>query len=456
MSLAPGEIINNRYRIVGLIAQGGFGIIYRAWDNNLNRPCAVKENLDTGIEAQQQFKQEALILANLSHPSLVRVIDHFTLSNQGQYLVMDYIEGDDLQTMLDKSTTPLPEEQTLIWLGQICDAIEYLHSQNPPIIHRDLKPSNIKITPQGGAILIDFGLAKIYTRSSKTAAGARGVTPGYSPLEQYGQGTTDARTDVYALGATFYTLLTKHEPPESPDRASGSNLISPRALNPALTSKTERAIMRALEILPASRFQSVSSFKNAFATSVAIAPDRSFLQKYRVQLAIGGFVVALIAVWGVFGSGPMPAPLPTIMPTATSAPPTVTFTAPPPTATFTVIPTTRVPTSTLAPTITPAPTRANTPTNTAAPIVFPTQVPIPTTVPTSNNQSGTLRQTMERLSGLINTLAAGLNTGGIYCNLWRADYESVSALPANINTAGAAANIQQAENKYREARKAVV
>ena len=114
MSLAPGEIINNRYRIVCLIAQGGFGIIYRAWDNNLNRPCAVKENLDTGIEAQQQFKQEALILANLSHPSLVRVIDHFTLSNQGQYLVMDYIEGDDLQTMLDKSTTPLPEEQTLI------------------------------------------------------------------------------------------------------------------------------------------------------------------------------------------------------------------------------------------------------------------------------------------------------------------------------------------------------
>jgi serine/threonine protein kinase len=217
MSLNTGQILNNRYRIVKLLGQGGFGAVYRAWDINLSRPCAVKENMDASPEAQVQFGREATILANLIHPNLVRVTDYFFLPGQGQYLVMDYVEGEDLQGMLERTGTQLNDAQALDWTGQVCDALNYLHSQNPPIIHRDIKPANIKITPEGKAILVDFGIAKIYDPNLKTTLGARAVTSGYSSPEQYGQGKTDPRSDIYSLGATLYTLLTGQAPPDSVD-----------------------------------------------------------------------------------------------------------------------------------------------------------------------------------------------------------------------------------------------
>ncbi len=269
MPLTQGIILNNRYRIVKLLGQGGFGAVYRAWDINLNRACALKENLDASPEAQAQFGREALILANLNHPNLARVSDYFFIPDQGQYFVMDFVQGDDLQQMLDRAVSGLPETQVLQWIAQICDAVAYLHAQNPPIIHRDIKPANIKITPEGKAILVDFGIAKIYDPNLKTTVGARAVTPGFSPPEQYGQGKTDNRSDIYALGATLYTLLTGRTPPDSVDVMTG-NAPPPLAAHYANRQVSEwvgSAVARAMALNRTERFASVGDFKNALSAS---------------------------------------------------------------------------------------------------------------------------------------------------------------------------------------------
>lgn len=262
MSLSPGSILHARYRIVRTLGQGGFGTMYRVWDTTLGRPCALKENLDSSPEIQRQFLREAKILANLLHPNLPRVTDYF-IEGQQQYLVMDFIEGHDLQEMLEDRGGPLPENEVLPWIEQICDALNYLHTQKPPVIHRDIKPANIKITPAGLAILVDFGIAKVYDPQAKTTVGAQAVTPGFSPHEQYGQGVTDARTDIYALGATLYTLLTGVEPPESIQRVVRDPLVLPRSLNPALSLRTSSALVKALQVDASQRFQSAADFKAA-------------------------------------------------------------------------------------------------------------------------------------------------------------------------------------------------
>src|SRR5512139_1574257 len=118
MPLTAGQVLNNRYRIVSLLAQGGFGAVYRAWDINLNRPCAVKENMDVSPEAQRQFTREATVLANLSHPNMPRVTDHFILPGQGQYLVMDFVEGDDLASIV-RQRGPVPVKQAIMWISQV-------------------------------------------------------------------------------------------------------------------------------------------------------------------------------------------------------------------------------------------------------------------------------------------------------------------------------------------------
>lgn len=269
MTLSPAVVLNNRYRIVKLLGKGGFGAVYRAWDLHLNKACAVKENLDTTPKAQKQFAREAEILANLHHPNLPRVTDHFLIPGQGQYLVMDYIEGEDMGTTLKRSGGTIPEVRLLPIVKQVNDALSYLHAQNPPIIHRDIKPLNIIITPGGDAVLVDFGIAKIYDSQLSTTLGARAFTPGYSPPEQYGQGGTDARTDVYALGATMYTMLTGHIPIESIQRSTGQELPMPRAINPSITAHTEAVILRAMEITPTRRFNSTHEFWSALQGSGA-------------------------------------------------------------------------------------------------------------------------------------------------------------------------------------------
>jgi eukaryotic-like serine/threonine-protein kinase len=265
MPITSGEILNNRYRIVKLLGQGGFGAVYRAWDVNLSGPCALKENFDVSSAAQTQFLREASMLFNLRHPNLPRVFDSFTIQGQGQYLVMDYIEGQDLAQMIDSSDAPLAEAQVLDWIGQVCDALEYMHSQTPPVIHRDLKPANIRITSKGQAIVVDFGIAKIYDPKLKTTMGARAVTPGYSPPEQYGMGITDPQSDIYALGATMYKLLTRIDPPASVDIVAGN--VAPPApvieLNPDVSPEVSVAIATAMQLNRSSRYKTVREFRNA-------------------------------------------------------------------------------------------------------------------------------------------------------------------------------------------------
>jgi serine/threonine protein kinase len=271
MTLSPGDILDKRYRIVELLGKGGFGAVYRAWNMNLKGPCAVKENTETTEAAQQQFAREASMLFNLKHPNLPRVFDTFSVLDQGQYLVMDYVEGENLEDILKRTGGPLDESQLMVWVGQICDALSYMHSQEPPIIHRDLKPANIRITPAGQAMLVDFGIAKVYDPSSKTTAGARAMTPGFSPPEQYGRGLTDAQSDIYALGATIYTLLTARVPPESLDLLTNSKPppLPARMLNPKIAPNVSDAIARAMQLEKSNRFATVSEFKAALETRSA-------------------------------------------------------------------------------------------------------------------------------------------------------------------------------------------
>lgn len=263
-SLAPGDTLQGRYLITRLLGKGGMGAVYQAQDTRLgNRSVAVKENFDASAQAQAQFQLEATTLASLSHPNLPRVNDHFIEPSGKQYLVMDFVEGQDLQELLDQKGQ-LGEAQAVQWIKQVCDALDYLHGQNPPIIHRDIKPANIKITPAGRAMLVDFGIAKQFRAGQKTMAAARAVTSGFSPPEQYGGARTDARSDVYALGATLYCLLTGQAPPDAMDRLSRDRLVPPRQAAPAASQATESAILAAMALNPPDRPQSVHEFLQMF------------------------------------------------------------------------------------------------------------------------------------------------------------------------------------------------
>lgn len=259
----PGEIVHNRYRILQQLGQGGFATVYQAEDMARGVICAIKENLDYWEDSQRQFERESMILANLHHPNLPGVVDYFAEPSEGQYLVMEYVDGFDLQEILNRVKQPLIEAKVLGWIDQICDALNYLHSQSPPVIHRDIKPANIKITRADRAMLVDFGVAKTYDPGRKTTMAARAVTPGYSPIEQYGHSSTDARTDQYALAATVYMLLTNQRPPESIERVTGERLPPPCEINPAISRPVEQAILRAMEILATNRYDTIADFRKA-------------------------------------------------------------------------------------------------------------------------------------------------------------------------------------------------
>ena len=269
MPLADGQVIQGRYRIIRLLGQGGFGAVYLAWDHNLDAQVAIKESLGAAPAFESQFRREARLLFDLRHPNLPRVHDIFSIPGQGLYLAMDYIEGEDLADRLLRTGKPVSERQALEWTSQVCAALAYLHSQQPPVIHRDVKPANIRITPAGQAILVDFGIAKEHLPGEHTTTGARALSPGYSPQEQYSEGATDARSDIYALGATLYHLLTNRKPPESVKRSLGTPLPLPRQFNPAISEETQAVILRAMELLPYRRFQSAAELEGRLAAILA-------------------------------------------------------------------------------------------------------------------------------------------------------------------------------------------
>ena len=263
MPLAPGTLLNNRYRVVSILGQGGMGAVYRATDEHLGIPVAVKENLFLTDEYSRQFQREARILANMRHPGLPHVADYFILEAQGQYLVMDYIEGEDLRQRLER-TGPLPEREVILIGISVCEALTYLHTREPAIIHRDLKPGNIKVTAEGQAVLVDFGLAKILQGGQATLTGARAMTPGYSPPEQYGTASTDARSDIYSLGATLYAALTGVIPEDGLNRMTGkADLTDLRSYNAKISRRMSDTIARAMQVESDERFQSADEFRQA-------------------------------------------------------------------------------------------------------------------------------------------------------------------------------------------------
>ncbi|MFT3891442.1 MAG: protein kinase [Anaerolineales bacterium] len=267
MTLERGALLHKRYRIVEILGQGGMGSVYRAVDENLGVDVAVKENLFTTDEYARQFRLEAVILANLRHPNLPRVTDHFVIGDQGQYLVMDYIEGEDLRQRMERQGN-ITEDEAILLGASMCDALTYLHTRKPPILHRDIKPGNVKITPDGHIFLVDFGLAKVLHGSQATTTGARAMTPGYSPPEQYGTARTDPRTDIYSLGATIYAALSGIIPEDGLARAMDNTQLTPlRKRNAKVSRRLAAAIEKAMGIDPADRFQNADEFKRALLGS---------------------------------------------------------------------------------------------------------------------------------------------------------------------------------------------
>ncbi|HEX9616226.1 MAG TPA: protein kinase, partial [Anaerolineales bacterium] len=274
MPLERGSILNQRYRIVEILGQGGMGSIYRAVDQNLGMDVAVKENLFTTEEYARQFRREAIILASLRHPNLPRVTDHFVIEGQGQYLVMDFIEGEDLRERMDREGV-LSDVEVVVLGTAICDALIYLHSRQPQVVHRDIKPGNVKISPAGQIVLVDFGLAKVIQGSQATTTGARAMTPGYSPPEQYGTARTDHRTDIYSLGATLYVALTGNLPEDALARAMEQTDLTPvRKYNSKASKRLAGVVEKALELRPDDRFQSAEEFKKALLNSRVITGQR--------------------------------------------------------------------------------------------------------------------------------------------------------------------------------------
>lgn len=273
--LKTGEVLRERYRICERIGQGGMGNIYLADDLRLaGRQCAIKEvEYDPSLpkktldEARAQFLREATVLARLDHPNLPKVSDFFS-GERRDYLVMDYIPGKDLRTLVQEARQRrafLDEQEVLGWTDQICEALTYLHEQEPPILHRDIKPSNLKLMPSGLIKLVDFGLVKVLVPDEITITIIQGQgTLLYTPLEQYGgdDSHTDARSDLFALGATLYHLLTNEPPVDARTRfLNPDSLVPPRQINPSLTLRTERAILWAMSIHPDERPASVASFR---------------------------------------------------------------------------------------------------------------------------------------------------------------------------------------------------
>ena len=358
-ALPAGTVLGGRYCIIRLLGQGGMSRVYLAEDSRLGVQVAVKENLQATPEARRQFEREARILARLSHPNLPGVIDHFADQQTGrQYLVMDYVEGEDLQALV-KRTGPLPEQTALAWVRQVLNALEYLHRQQPPVIHRDVKSGNIKITPQGKAVLVDFGIAKVGGPGQSTLTGARAVTPGYAPPEQYGMRTTE-RSDIYSVGATLYTLLTGRVPPEAPLRMSGDRLIPPRQVVSAVSQSAEAAVLRAMEMDTSRRWNTVSALHQALRGRSAAEEaggdraDKGMLRVILAGLAALAIVAAVVLLPQIVT--PRPAPSPTAVGEVALVPPTDTpVPATPTPAVPTDAPVPRPPTSLLPPTPTPRP-----------------------------------------------------------------------------------------------------
>lgn len=254
--LKIGTVVNGLYKILNVVGKGGMSVVYLAINERANKQWAIKEIRKDGVLNYETVKQglivETNMLKQLNHPNLPSIVDVIE-DDESFLIVMDYIEGVTLSKLLNEQGK-LPQDQVIDWAKQLCDVLNYLHTQEQPIIYRDLKPGNIMLRPDGRIILIDFGIARTFKKTSVADTTCLG-TIGYAAPEQFGgKGQTDARTDIYCLGATLYHLVTGQNPCEPP-----YEMRPIRQWNPALSSGFENIIWKCTQINPEERFQSAQN-----------------------------------------------------------------------------------------------------------------------------------------------------------------------------------------------------
>jgi WD40 repeat protein len=259
--LVQQHILKSRYRILAQIGKGGFGAVYKAADIHFgNRPLAIKEMSQSSLSLQElyettaAFKREAQLLAGLTHPNLPRIYEQFSETGRW-YLVMDYIEGETLESYLDKMGGRLPLDKVLDIGAQLASVLEYLHSHRPPIIFRDLKPANVMLTTGGHIFLIDFGIARLFKPGQAKDTTALGSS-GYAAPEQYGKAQTTPRTDIYSLGVTLHQMLSGNDPTDSPFQFAPLKMHG----HPLLAD-LEKLIMQMVEVDSNKRPASVTAVK---------------------------------------------------------------------------------------------------------------------------------------------------------------------------------------------------
>lgn len=267
--MEPGIVIGKRYQLLTEIGTGGMSTVYLALDTVLNKQWAAKEIKDVSDPEQrelivQSIVTEANMIKSFDHPAIPRIVDLVDESGT-LYVIMDYVEGRSLSAVL-ATDGPQPEDEVVNWGLQLCDALEYLHRRTPPVIYRDMKPSNVMLKPNGLVQIIDFGIAREYRDDGGSVTAAMGDTVqlgtrGYAPPEQYGGGgQTDARTDVYALGATMYTMLTGKNPAEPPYQ-----ILPLRQVDASLSPALERVIAKATQPDPVDRYQDCAELAYALS-----------------------------------------------------------------------------------------------------------------------------------------------------------------------------------------------
>jgi serine/threonine protein kinase len=273
-------ILQNRYRITAQLGQGGMGTVYKAVDQRLSLTVAIKETLADTEDLRRAFEKEAQLLANLNHPSLPRVSDHF-IEDKGQYLVMDFVPNDDLGTMLSKRGRPFSIDDVMRWAKDLLEVLDYLHNHDPQILHRDIKPTNIKLSAKGKIILLDFGLAKGKAGEMTKATDSRsvyGYSLQYASLEQIQGDRTSERSDLYSLAATLYNLLTRTKPPDALTRATAvfndeqDPLIPIQQLVSGLPNQVSETLMSAVALKPASRPKSAKEMLSKLSESYKSNP----------------------------------------------------------------------------------------------------------------------------------------------------------------------------------------
>jgi outer membrane protein assembly factor BamB/tRNA A-37 threonylcarbamoyl transferase component Bud32 len=287
--LPAGTVLQQRYKILGTRKVGGMAIVYRAQDlrfEKASRICAVKQMHYTVPDPMmrevtvQNFEREANILASLSHPAIPSILDYFSEGTQ-LYLVMEFIEGNDLDEIIDESPEPVAQEQVIDWAIQICSVLEYLHHREPPVVFRDLKPTNIMLNQHGRIMLVDFGIAKVFERGQRgTVIG----TAGYPPPEQY-RGVSEPQGDIYALGATMHHLLTKRDPRLEPPFTFHEHPI--RSLNPQVSEQLDAIVMKALEYDVEKRFETTAEFRQVL--EALLVPARSGMTSRTAKFSTASF-----------------------------------------------------------------------------------------------------------------------------------------------------------------------